>query len=70
MNGGQSPAMPPASLEDIKQLVKQFEMMLPEDKRNAIWQTLNDIEASGGIRDEQHGQQLLQTLLQALGISF
>lgn len=70
MNGGQSPAMPPASLEDIKQLVKQFEMMLPEDKRNAIWQTLNDIEASGGIRDEQHRQQLLQTLLQALGISF
>lgn len=64
----QQPPMP-GSLNDLKTLVQQFEMFIPEDKRNVIQNTIAEIEASGGIRDEAHGQQLLSQLVQALGLS-
>lgn len=58
----------PQSLEEIKALFQQFEAFLPEDKRQIVWSTLNDIEQSGGIRDESHGKELLANLLSALGL--
>lgn len=59
----------PQSLDEIKALFQQFEAFLPEDKRQIIWATLNDIEQSGGIRDEAHGKELLTNLLNALGLA-
>ncbi len=58
----------PQNLDEIKALLQQFEAFLPEDKRQIIWSTLNDIEQSGGIRDEAHGKELLASLLSALGL--
>lgn len=51
-------------VEDLRVLVQQFEVFLPEEQRKAIQQILAEIEESGGIRDEQHGQQLLAQLMQ------
>ena len=51
----------PQSLEEIKALFQQFEAFLPEDKRQIVWATLEDIEQSGGI--------LLGNLLSALGLA-
>ncbi|MBR6756190.1 MAG: hypothetical protein IKM15_04500 [Peptococcaceae bacterium] len=51
-------------IEDLRILVQQFEVFLPEEQRKAIQQILAEIEESGGIRDEQHGQQLLAQLMQ------
>ena len=50
-------------IEDLRVLVQQFEVFLPEEQRRAIQQILAEIEESGGIRDEQHGQQLLAQLM-------
>lgn len=58
----------PQNLEEIKKLFMQFEAFVPEDKRAVIWNTLNDIEQNGGIRDEAHGKELLVSLLNALGM--
>lgn len=68
MPNSPEPAMP-GSLNDLKLLVQQFEMFLPEDKRAVIQNTIADLEASGGIRDEAQGQQMLTQLMQALGLS-
>lgn len=51
-------------IEDLRILVQQFEVFLPEEQKKAIQQILADIEESGGIRDEQHGQQILAQLMQ------
>ena len=59
----------PASLDEVKQLFEQFQMFLPEDKRAIIWETLNQIEANGGIKDEAQGKEMLASLLAALGMS-
>lgn len=59
----------PGSLSDLKLLVQQFEMFLPEDKRAVIQNTIADLEASGGIQDEAQGQQMLTQLMQALGLT-
>lgn len=68
MPNNPEPAMP-GSLNDLKLLVQQFEMFLPEDKRAVIQNTIADLEASGGIQDEAQGQQMLTQLMQALGLS-
>ena len=59
----------PGSLQDLKLLVQQFEMFLPDDKRAAIHNTITQIEASGGIQSEAQGQQILAELMQSLGLS-
>ena len=59
----------PQILVEIKALFQQFEAFLPEDKRQIVWATLEDIEQSGGIRDEAHGRELLGNLLSALGLA-
>jgi len=60
---------PPGSLNDLKLLVQQFEMFLPQDKRAVIQNTIAELEATGGVRDEAQGQQILNHLMQALGLS-
>lgn len=67
-NPEQQPAMP-GSLNELKSLVQQFEMFLPEDKRSVIHNTIAQLEASGGIQNEAQGQQMLSQLMQALGLT-
>ncbi len=68
MNPQQLPA--PGNIQDLKALVQQFELFLPEEKRTVIQSIIADLEVNGGIRDEAHGQQLLAQLLrQTLGLS-
>ena len=67
-NPKQQPAAP-GSLNDLKLLVQQFEMFLPEDKRSIIHNTIAQLEASGGIQNEAQGQQMLSQLMQALGLT-
>lgn len=59
----------PGSLNDLKLLVQQFEMFLPEDKRSVIHNTIAQLEANGGIQNEAQGQQMLSQLMQALGLT-
>ena len=61
MNPQQPPV--PGNIQDLKALVQQFELFLPEEKRTVIQSIIADLEANGGIRDEAHGQQLLSQLL-------
>ncbi len=58
----------PGSINDLKLLVQQFEMFLPEDKRNVIHNTIAQIEATGGIQSEAQGQEILNHLMQSLGL--
>ncbi len=67
-DAAQQPAVP-GSLNDLKLLVQQFEMFLPEDKRSVIHNTIAQLEASGGIQSEAQGQQMLSQLMQALGLT-
>ena len=67
-NPEQQPAAP-GSLNDLKLLVQQFEMFLPEDKRSVIHNTIAQLEASGGIQNEAQGQQMLSPLMQARGLT-
>ena len=69
MTQPQNQPFAPGSVQELKQLVQQFAMFLPEDKRGVIQETIADLEANGGIRDEAHGQQLVSRLLQTLGLS-
>ena len=59
----------PGNLNDLKALVKQFEMFLPEDKRHIITHTIAQLEQSGGNMDEAQMQKLLASLMQTLGLS-
>ena len=59
----------PGNLNDLKALVKQFEMFLPEDKRSVIAHTIAQLEESGGSLDEVQMQKLLASLMQSLGVS-
>lgn len=59
----------PGNLNDLKALVKQFEMFLPEDKRSVIAHTIAQLEESGGSLDEVQMQKLLASLMQSLGLS-
>ena len=56
------------SLEDLKAFVSQFELLLPENKRVAIWNAIAQVEQTGGIQNEQQGNYILQELLKALGM--
>ena len=59
----------PGNLNDLKALVKQFEMFLPEDKRSVIAHTIAQLEESSGSLDEVQMQKLLASLMQSLGLS-
>ena len=58
----------PDSIEELKGFVKQFEMLLPEDKRAVIYNAIEEIETSGGIQNEAQAQKLLTNLMQGLGL--
>lgn len=64
----EQPAMP-GSLQDLKLLVQQFEMFLPEDKRAVIQNTIAQLEVTGGVQSEAQGQEILRNLMQALGLT-
>ncbi len=67
----QQPAMPggqPGSLNDLKRLVEQFEMFLPEDKRNAIHNTIAQLEQTNGVQNEAQGEEILKNLIHGLGL--
>lgn len=68
-NNPEQQPVAPGSLNDLKLLVQQFEMFLPEDKRSVIHNTIAQLEASGGIQNEAQGQQMLSQLMQALGLT-
>jgi len=57
----------PENIEQLQMLFAQFQNFIPEDKRQIIENALNDIAASGGIRDTTHGQELIGYLLENLG---
>ncbi len=61
-------ALTPGSLEELKSFVTQLGMILPEDKRNAIFQTIAQIEETGGIQNEAQGQEILMYLMKGLGL--
>ena len=56
----------PENIEQLQQLFTQFQSFIPEDKVQIIENTLNEIALSGGIRDEEHGKELISYLLNHL----
>jgi hypothetical protein len=59
----------PQNFEELKALIAQFEMFLSEDKRKVIHEILDEIEESGGIKDREHAEQLMQKLLACIGLN-
>lgn len=58
----------PGTLDDLKGFVAQFAMLLPEDKRTAIQNTITQLETAGGIHDEAQGQEIIMNLMKGLGL--
>lgn len=58
----------PGSYEELKAFVAQFEVLLPDDKRSAIHNTIAQIDALGGIPNEMQGQEILANLMKGLGL--
>ena len=63
----QMPSMP-GSMEELKTLVQNFEMFLPEEQRRVIHNTIAQIESTGGIQSEEQGREILAGLMQSLGL--
>ncbi|NLT95447.1 MAG: hypothetical protein GXW85_07945 [Clostridia bacterium] len=59
----------PQNFEELKALIAQFEIFLPEDKRKVIHEILGEIEESGGIKNREQADQLLQKLLAGMGLN-
>ncbi|MFZ7103669.1 MAG: hypothetical protein ACOWWO_13590 [Peptococcaceae bacterium] len=60
----------PQSIEELKAIVAQFEMFLPEDKRKVINEVIAEIEAAGGIKSKEQMEELTQKLISKLGLPF
>ena len=63
----QMPSMP-GSMEELKKLVQNFEMFLPEEQRLVIHNTIAQMESTGGIQSEEQGREILAGLMQSLGL--
>ena len=63
----QMPSMP-GSMEELKKLVQNFEMFLPEEQRRVIQNTIAQMESTGGIQSEEQGREILAGLMQSLGL--
>ncbi|MBE6112829.1 MAG: hypothetical protein E7195_07455 [Peptococcaceae bacterium] len=63
----QMPSMP-GSMEELKKLVQNFEMFLPEEQRRVIHNTIAQMESAGGIQSEEQGREILAGLMQSLGL--
>jgi len=61
---------PPQSFEELKALISQFEIFLPEDKRKIINDVITEIEASGGIKNREQMEQIAQKLISNIGLPF
>lgn len=60
---------PPRSLDELKALVQQFEVFLPEENRKIIWDIIDEIESTGGIQNKEQLQQLMQKLASKIGLN-
>ena len=56
------------SMETLKAFLKQFEMVIPEEKRAIIYNTIEQVESSGGIQEEAQAQAILMQLIKGLGL--
>lgn len=63
----QMPSMP-GSMEELKKLVQNFEMFLPEEQRRVIHNTIAQMESASGIQSEEQGREILAGLMQSLGL--
>ena len=63
----QMPSMP-GSMEELKTLVQNFEMFLPEEQRRVIHNTIAQMESASGIQSEEQGREILAGLMQSLGL--
>lgn len=61
---------PPQSFEELKDLIGQFEVFLPEEKRKVINDIIAEIETSGGIQNREQMEQLAQKLISQIGLPF
>ena len=62
---------PSASLNELKELnkfVQQFAHVIPEEKQSIIYDTIEQVESSGGIQSEAQAQTILINLLKGLGL--
>ncbi|MFZ5943004.1 MAG: hypothetical protein ACOYVD_02765 [Bacillota bacterium] len=59
---------PPKNIEELKSLIKQFEMFLTDENKKVINDIIGEIESSGGIQNREQMEQLLQKLLAKLGM--
>lgn len=60
----------PQNIEELKAIVAQLEMFLPEDKRVVIKEIIAEIEAAGGIKSKEQMEELTQKLISKLGLPF
>ena len=57
-----------ASLNELKEFVQQFAPVIPEEKQLIIYDTIEQVETSGGIQTEAQAQTILINLLKGLGL--
>ena len=56
------------SLNELKGFVQQFAQIIPEEKQSVIYNTIAQVEASGGIQNEAQAETVLTNLLKGLGL--
>ena len=55
------------SLDELKGFVQQFAQIIPEEKQSVIYNTIEQVETSGGIQNEAQAETILINLLKGLG---
>ena len=56
------------SLDELKGFVQQFAQIIPEEKQSVIYNTIEQVETSGGIQNEAQAETILINLLKGLGL--
>ena len=56
------------SLNELKGFVQQFAQIIPEEKQSVIYNTIEQVETSGGIQNEAQAETILINLLKGLGL--
>ena len=56
------------SLNELKEFVQQFAPVIPEEKQLIIYDTIEQVETSGGLQTEAQAQTILINLLKGLGL--
>jgi len=60
---------PPQSFEELKTLVNQFLMFLPEENRKVIEDIMKEIESTGGVNNKEQLEQLMQSIAGKIGLN-